>query len=178
MSILLQMTGLSGAGKTTIAQATQERLTDLGYSVEIIDGDAYRKTLCKDLGFSEADRLENIRRLGQVGLDTIARGTIAILAVINPYDTARQQLQQQSPHVKTVFINCPLSITTKRDTKGLYRRALLPKDDPDYIGHFTGISDPYEVPTQPDLTLETHRQTQEEAVERLVAFILETIVFV
>ena len=175
MSILLQMTGLSGAGKTTIAQATQERLTDLGYSVEIIDGDAYRKTLCKDLGFSEADRLENIRRLGQVGLDTIARGTIAILAVINPYETARQQLQQQSPHVKTVFINCPLSITTKRDTKGLYRRALLPKDDPDYIGHFTGISDPYEPPKAADLVLQTGEQTIDESVDVLVGFVLSLV---
>ena len=175
MSILLQMTGLSGAGKTTIAQATQERLTDLGYPVEIIDGDAYRKTLCKDLGFSEADRLESIRRLGQVGLDTIARGTIAILAVINPYETARQQLQQQSPNVKTVFINCPLSITTKRDTKGLYRRALLPKDDPDYIGHFTGISDPYEIPQNPHLIIHTHLENVEKSTQQIVDFILKNL---
>lgn len=175
MSILLQMTGLSGAGKTTIAEAAQKRLTELGYPVEIIDGDTYRKTLCKDLGFSKADRLENIRRLGQVGLDTIAKGIIAILAVINPYQAARQALQQKSPFVKTIFINCPLSITTKRDTKGLYRRALLPTEHPDYIGHFTGISDPFEPPQNADLILNTGAQTIEESVETLVGFVLNHV---
>ena len=121
MSILLQMTGLSGAGKTTIAQATQERLTDLGYSVEIIDGDAYRKTLCKDLGFSEADRLENIRRLEQVGLDTIARGTIAIPAVINPYETAQKNFKKTriyfiTPHIsiKNVY---SIAVSLKRSKR-------------------------------------------------------------
>ena len=175
MSILLQMTGLSGAGKTTIAEATKARLIALGYAIEIIDGDTYRKTLCKDLGFSKADRLENIRRLGQVGLDTIAKGTIAILAVINPYQAARQALQAKSPFVKTIFINCPLSITTERDTKGLYRRALLPTEHPDYIGHFTGISDPFEPPQDADLTLNTGQQTIAESVEMLVAFVLKNV---
>lgn len=173
MSILLQMTGLSGAGKTTIAQAAQKRLKELGYAIEIIDGDAYRKTLCKDLGFSKADRLENVRRLGQVGLDTIAKGTITILAVINPYQAARDELKQKSPFVKTVFVNCPLSITAERDTKGLYRRALLPIDHPDYIGHFTGISDPFEPPQDADLVIHTGEQTIEESVETLVAFVLQ-----
>jgi adenylylsulfate kinase len=175
MSILLQMTGLSGAGKSTIAQATQKRLKELGYATEIIDGDAYRKTLCKDLGFSKADRLENIRRLGQVGLDTIAKGTIAILAVINPYQAAREELKQKSPFVKTIFVNCPLSIVTERDTKGLYRRALLPKEDPNYIGHFTGISDPFEPPQNADLVLHSGEQTIEESMQTLVSFILSHI---
>jgi adenylylsulfate kinase len=175
MSILLQMTGLSGAGKSTIAQAAQERLTDMGYTVEIIDGDAYRKTLCKDLGFSKADRLENVRRLGQVGLDLIANGTIVLLAIINPYQSARDALTEKSPYVKTIFVNCPLSITTKRDTKGLYRRALLPQEHPDHIGHFTGISDPFEPPQDADLELNTGQQSIEESVATLVAFVLKNI---
>jgi adenylylsulfate kinase len=176
MSLLLQMTGLSGAGKTTIAQAAQKRLTDMGYKVELIDGDAYRQHLCRDLGFSKADRLENIHRLGFVGLTLAKHGVITLLAAINPYEEARQRLQQKSPLVKTVFVNCPLSITTERDTKGLYRKALLPKEHPDHIGHFTGISDPFESPVQADLTLYTDTQTIEESASSLVAFVLQSIV--
>lgn len=84
-------------------------------------------------------------------------------------------MHKKSPYVKTVFINCPLSITTERDTKGLYRRALLPAEDPDYIGHFTGISDPFELPEDADLILHTGEQTVEESVETLVRFVLKYV---
>jgi adenylylsulfate kinase len=169
--LLIQMTGLSGAGKSTIAQATQKILIEQGYKVELIDGDDYRRHLCRDLGFSKADRLENIHRLGFVGLTLARHGIIAILAAINPYEEARQLLQQKSNLVKTVFIDCPLSITTARDPKGLYQKALLPPDDPHYIGHFTGISDPFEPPQHPDLIISTDRQTIEESVKQLVEFV-------
>ena len=173
--LLIQMTGLSGAGKSTIAQAVQKQLIDLGYKVELIDGDAYRQHLCRDLGFSKADRLENIHRLGFVGLTLARHGIIAILAAINPYEEARQLLKQKSALVKTVFIECPLSITTARDPKGLYRKALLPSEHPDYIGGFTGISDPFEPPQNADLTLRTHLQTIETSVRQLVDFIQNSI---
>lgn len=173
--LLIQMTGLSGAGKSTIAEATQKKLTDLGYKVELLDGDDYRKHLCPDLGFSKADRLENIRRLGFVGLTLAKHGVIALLAAINPYEEARQKLQKQSPLVKTVFVNCPLCITSQRDPKGLYRKALLPEEHLDYIAHFTGISDPFEPPQNPDLTLFTDRQTIETSATILVTFILQNI---
>jgi adenylylsulfate kinase len=175
MAILLQMTGLSGAGKTTLAQAIKERLIGLGYQVEIIDGDVYRKNLCRDLGFSKKDRLENVRRLGQLGLEMVEKGIITILAVINPYEEARSLLAAQTPDVKTVYIECPITILKQRDTKGLYRRALLLPTDPDYIAHFTGISDPYEPPQNPDLTLHTNRQSLEISSQILVEFIIKNI---
>lgn len=167
------MTGLSGAGKSSIAQLSREMLTGMGYKVELMDGDDYRKHLCCDLGFSKADRLENIRRLGFVGLTLAKHGVIAILAAINPYEEARDALKSASPLTKTVFIDCPINITKQRDTKGLYRRALLPVNHPDHIEHFTGISDPYEVPEHPDLVIKTHTETLEQSAKHLTDFIIK-----
>ncbi len=173
--LLLQMTGLSGAGKSTLAQRTQIQLQNLGYAVEIIDSDVYRQHLCQDLGFSRQDRLENIRRLGNIGLMLANKGSIVLLAAINPYEEARQKLQSQHSCVKTVFIDCPLKIVAERDPKGLYRRANLPPTDPQYIPQFTGISDPFEPPRQPDLHVPTHELSEESATEILVQFILKQI---
>jgi adenylylsulfate kinase len=173
--LLIQMTGLSGAGKSSIAHIARETLTGLGYKVELLDGDDYRQHLCHDLGFSKADRIENIRRLGFVGLMLAKHGVISILAAINPYEEARDALKRASPLTKTVFIDCPLSVTKQRDPKGLYRRALLPIEDPDYIEHFTGISDPYEVPDQSDLVIQTHSETPEQSAKHLTDFIIQTI---
>ena len=169
------MTGLSGAGKSTVSQGANDILTELGYKVELLDGDDYRRHLCRDLGFSKADRLENIHRLGFVGLTLAKHGVIAILAAINPYEEARAALRQKSPLVKTVFVDCPLSITRERDPKGLYHRATLPAEHPEHIGHFTGISNPFEPPLNPDLILATHTQSVEDSVTTLVAFILKNI---
>jgi adenylylsulfate kinase len=173
--LLIQMTGLSGAGKSSIAKIAQQTLTGLGYKVELMDGDDYRRHLCHDLGFSKGDRLENIRRLGFVGLTLSKHGIISILAAINPYEEARAKLQSASILVKTVFIDCPISVAIQRDTKGLYRKALLPKDHPDHLMHFTGISDPYEIPKEPDLVIETHTETPEQSAQRLADFIIESI---
>ena len=173
--LLLQLTGLSGAGKTTLACAVQQHLLPLGFKVELIDGDVYRQTLCRDLGFSKADRVENIRRLGFVGLQMMRHEVIVLLAAINPYETARAQLAAQSPNVKTIYVACPIPVLTERDTKGLYRRAALPPDDPQHVAHFTGVSDPYEVPLQPDLTIDTSQETIENATQRIIDFILKQI---
>ena len=169
------MTGLSGAGKSSIAHLARETLTGMGYKVELIDGDDYRRHLCRDLGFSKADRIENIRRLGFVGLTLAKHGVISILAAINPYEEARDALKRASPLTKTVFINCPLNVTKQRDTKGLYRRALLPVNHPDHIEHFTGINDPYEVPVQPDLVIHTNTETPEQSAKHLTDFIIQTV---
>ena len=109
--LFIQMTGLSGAGKSTIAQTAKNILVDLGYKVELLDGDDYRRHLCRDLGFSKTDRLENINRLGFVGLTLARHGVIAIMAAINPYEEARENLKRKSALVKTIFVDCPLSIT-------------------------------------------------------------------
>ena len=173
--LLIQMTGLSGAGKSSIAHIARETLIDLGYKVELLDGDNYRQHLCRDLGFSKEDRLENIRRLGFVGLKLAKHGVISILAAINPYEEARDALKKAGALTKTVFIDCPLSVIKQRDPKGLYRRALLPIEDPDYIEHFTGISDPYEVPEQSELVIQTHIETPEQSANHLTDFIIQTI---
>jgi adenylylsulfate kinase len=172
--LLIQMTGLSGAGKSSIAIIAKEALVSSGYKVQLLDGDECRQHLCPDLGFSKADRLENIRRLGFVGLMLAKHGVISILAAINPYEEARVALKK-SPLTKTVFIDCPLPITRERDTKGLYRKALLPQGHPDHITHFTGISDPYEIPFNPDLTIKTNLETLEESAKRFTDFIIQSI---
>jgi len=174
--LLIQMTGLSGAGKSSIALLTKRNLTALGYKVELLDGDDYRQHLCRDLGFSKADRMENIRRLGFVGLMLAKHGIISILCAINPYEESRIALSKSSPLTRTVFIECPINIIKQRDPKGLYRRALLPEDDPDHIKHFTGISDPYETPVNPDLVIQTQTETPEESAKILTDFILKTII--
>ena len=173
--LLIQMTGLSGAGKSSIAAITCDTLTGLGYKAELLDGDDYRRHLCHDLGFAKADRLENIRRLGFVGLLLARHGIISILAAINPYEEARAALRDKNPCVKTVFIDCPIAITTQRDPKGLYRKALLPAGHPDHINHFTGISDPYEAPLYSDLTIHTAAESREQSAKQLIDFILLTI---
>jgi adenylylsulfate kinase len=173
--LLLQMTGLSGAGKSTIAEGAKIKLMALGYKVELLDGEDYRNHLCQDLGFSKADRLENMRRLGFVGLNFAKHDIITILATINPYEEARQNLRNQSDRVKTVFISCPLSIAAERDPKGLYQKALLPRNDPQRIPHFTGVSDPFELPKKPDLVVHTDKQNLAESVDLFVAFVLDRI---
>ncbi|MEP6948916.1 MAG: adenylyl-sulfate kinase [Ginsengibacter sp.] len=137
--LLIQMTGLSGAGKYSIAHLAKGTLTGLGYKLELPDGDDSRRNLCYDLGFSRADRRENIRRLGFVGLMLAKHGVISILAAINPYEEVREALKNKPPLTKAVFIDCPLYITTQRDTKGLYRKALLPKEHPDHIMHYCAM---------------------------------------
>lgn len=174
--LLIQMTGLSGAGKSSIALLTEKSLGALGYEVEVLDGDRYRQHLCRDLGFLKSDRIENIRRLGFVGLTLAKHGVISILSAINPYEESRIALKESSPLTRTVYIECPLNIIKQRDPKGLYRRALLPEDHPDHIKHFTGISDPFETPLNPDLVIQTQTETPEQSAKILTDFILRTIV--
>src|SRR5439155_23541254 len=119
---------LSGAGKTTLARSVKTSLEKEGLPVEIIDGDNYRKTICKDLGFSREDRMENIRRLGSLADSFVQQQRIAIIAAINPYEEVRRELEQKYG-ARTVWIYCPLKVLIERDTKGLYKRAFLPDDD-------------------------------------------------
>jgi adenylylsulfate kinase len=173
--IFIQLTGLSGAGKSTIATAVKELLQQDGYKVEIIDGDVYRKKLCPDLGFSKEDRNENIRRLGFVANLLATHGVISILAAINPYEDIRRELSAYGPHVKTVWINCDLQTLMKRDTKQLYKRAMLPIDHPDKIHNLTGVNDPFEDPVDPDLVINTHTCSEAESIMLLYDFIIRSI---
>ncbi|HEV8507458.1 MAG TPA: adenylyl-sulfate kinase [Chitinophagaceae bacterium] len=173
--LLIQLTGLSGSGKTTIANGVKKLLVQKDYRVEIIDGDVYRKILCPDLGFSKEDRNENIRRLGFVANVLATHGVIAILAAINPYESIRQELQQYGTHVKTIWINCDIETLIKRDTKQLYRKAMLPDDDPGKVKNLTGINDPYEAPQNPDLIIDTHLESERGSIEILYSFILKNL---
>lgn len=172
--LLLQLTGLSGAGKSTIAYLTAEALQKQGYQVEVIDGDVYRKALCKDLGFSKQDRLENISRLFFVGQTLVRFGVIVLLAAINPYEELRQK-NRRNPYVRTVYLQCPIEELIRRDPKGLYQRALLEDGNPEKILNFTGISDAYEVPESADLILHTCSETVEESKNKLLAFIKDNL---
>ena len=173
--LLIQLTGLSGAGKTTIARRAQALLKTMNIATEVVDGDEYRKSICRDLDFSKDGRMENIYRLGII-CDLLSKnGIVSILSAINPYEASRQQVSSYGNHVKTVWINCSLDTVYQRDTKGLYKKALLPDDDPQKINNLTGINDPYEPPNDPDLVIDTTSESEEESTAQLVGFIVETL---
>lgn len=174
MPIIVQFTGLSGAGKTSIAQAVKTKLESLGLRTEVVDGDQYRQTICKGLGFSKEDRCENIRRLGLVAESFRRQNQIAIISAINPYDEVRQELKENYG-AKTIWINCEVNVLIDRDTKGLYKRALLPDGHPDKINNLTGINDTYEAPKDADLILYTSHETLEESTEKVFQFICSNL---
>ena len=169
--LLLQFTGLSGSGKTTLAAKLQQELAERGIAATVIDGDVYRQTLCKDLGFSAADRKENIRRLAAVANDFCRQGPVAIIAAINPFEESRREIKERYDAL-TIWLRCSLPILIKRDPKGLYRKALLPDGDPQKILHFTGISAPYEEPQAADFVIDTGATDVALASRELLHFVL------
>ena len=172
--LFIQMTGMSGAGKTTLSKMVANRLQKKGFKVEVLDGDEYREGLCSDLGFSKKDRNANIRRLGFVSKVLARNSVISIIAAINPYEDVRQEINQYS-NVKTVFINCDIEELKNRDTKGLYARAMLPDGHVDKVYNFTGISDSYDIPPKPDLTINTHLEAADQSAKKLENFIIKSI---
>jgi adenylylsulfate kinase len=168
--MIIQFTGLSGAGKTTLASKVKLLLQQKRLDVEIIDGDVYRNTLCKDLGFSKEDRCENIRRLGKVAHEFSAAGAIAIIAAINPFEAVRNELLEKYG-AKTVWIKCAVDVLTQRDTKGLYKRAALPDGHPEKIHNLTSVNDVYEAPALPHLVIDTAAETPDVSAEKLFRFI-------
>jgi len=153
----LWFTGLSGAGKSTLAREIALTLQARGRRVERLDGDEIRQHLSRGLGFSRDDRNENIRRIGFVARLLSRNGVIAIAAAISPYREVRNELRREheAPFVE-VFVDCPLETLVKRDPKGLYAKALQGK-----IPNFSGVSDPYEPPKAPEITVHTDRETVE-----------------
>lgn len=168
MPHLIQFTGLSGAGKTTLAYALKAALTTGGIEAAVVDGDEYRKTLCRDLGFSEVDRKENIRRLAAFSASFPAN-TVVIVAAINPYEATRRAVAQRY-HAKTVWIKCSIDELIRRDTKELYRRAMLPEGHDDHLPNLSGVNDGYERPRNPDLVIETDKRPVAACVDMLVEF--------
>jgi adenylylsulfate kinase len=172
--MIIQFTGLSGAGKTSIAEKLKELLESEGLPAEVIDGDRYRQTICKGLGFSREDRCENIRRLGVVAESFSRQQCIAIISAINPYEEVRKELKEMYG-AKTVWIYCDINILQERDTKGLYRRAMLPDDHPDKITNLTGVNDTYETPLELDLVINTGEETLEASASKVLDFVMSTI---
>jgi adenylylsulfate kinase len=170
--MVIQLCGLSGAGKTTLTQHVRQTLTAAGVKVEIIDGDEYRRNFCRDLGFSREDRLENIRRLALIASKFSAHGIVSIISAINPYEELRAEIRQTYPNVNTIYIECPLEVLISRDTKGLYKRALLPEGHPDKLRNLTGVNDPFDIPQHPDLVIHTGTNTLEYSVSQFAAFII------
>jgi adenylyl-sulfate kinase len=167
-SATIWLTGLSGVGKSTIANLLADRFRGKGAKVEVLDGDALRTTLCKGLGFSRGDREENIRRIAFLCELLNRHDVMTIVAAISPYRTGREEARKKIPKFIEVYLTCPLEVLIKRDTKGLYQRALTGQ-----IPNFTGVSDPYEPPLAPDLTIDTSQESSTEAVERVIDKLIE-----
>jgi adenylylsulfate kinase len=163
--VILWFTGLSGAGKSSLAHAVEEELHQLGCRTFVFDGDNVRHGLCADLGFSAEDRVENIRRVGEMAKLFVETGVIALTAFISPFLSDRERVRSLVPHgdFLEIYCHCPLEICEQRDVKGLYQRARAGK-----IKDFTGISSPYEDPVDPELIVETGILTMEESVAQVM----------
>ena len=168
---ILWFTGLSGAGKSTLAIELERALHEKGCRCYVLDGDNLRQGLNSDLGFSPEDRVENIRRAGEVARLFVEAGMVVISAFISPYRSDRERVRAAcGSYFSEIYINAPLSVCESRDPKGLYRRARKGE-----LADFTGVSAPYEAPHSPDLELHTERQSVDQCIAALVKFTLVRI---
>ena len=162
-SPVILLTGLSGAGKTTLCRALACQLRDRHWLVAVIDGDDLRRTVCADLGFKRKDREENLRRIGQIANHLSSHCDVVLIAAIAPYRQSRGELRHSIPKYLEVFVNAPLEVCIRRDPKGLYRKALAGE-----IPRFTGVGDGYESPIAPDIECNTDRETIQASVDKIV----------
>lgn len=167
-SFILWLTGLSGSGKSTIANAVEAKLYGFGISTFILDGDNLREGLNQDLGFTSEDRKENIRRAGEVAKLFVDSGTVVLTPLISPYAEDRnavRQMVKQDEFIE-IYVKCSIEDCEKRDPKGLYKRARKGE-----ITNMTGISAPYEEPEKPDIIIETNRYSIEECTDLIIGFL-------
>ncbi|MBL0258793.1 MAG: adenylyl-sulfate kinase [Bacteroidetes bacterium] len=166
--VIIWFTGLSGSGKSTLAGMLEEALYADGYKTYLLDGDNVRFGLNKDLGFSEADRKENIRRVAEVAKLMMDAGLIVITAFISPYREDRDLVRKmvQPGEFVEVFVNTPLDVCEQRDPKGLYKKVRAGE-----LQQFTGIDSPYEEPLQPELNIQTMNQTPVESVKQILEYL-------
>lgn len=158
----LWLTGMSGAGKSTISDALMERFRGGGVKVELLDGDIVRTNLSQGLGFTREDRDTNVRRIGFVCELLSRNGVIAVVAAISPYRSTREEVKARIPNFVEVHVDCPIEVLAARDVKGLYKKALAGE-----VANFTGISDPYEAPEHPDVVVRTDTETVEVSVAKV-----------
>ena len=157
-------TGLSGAGKTTLSAQVAEAIRARGKSVEVLDGDVVRTNLSKGLGFSREDRDTNIRRIGFVAKLLTRNDVAVVVAAISPYRAIRDEVRAEIGSFVEVFVRCPVEELIRRDVKGLYERALRGE-----VAQFTGVSDPYEEPLNPEVVVDTDQESVEQSVGKIVA---------
>ena len=170
-SPVLWFTGLSGSGKTTAARYVEAALKARGIAAERLDGDELRATICKGLGFSREERLENIRRIAYVANLLSRNGVVTLVSAITPYREMRAYLRDTVPGYTEIYVRCSLEECERRDVKGLYAKARRGE-----IAAFTGISDPYEEPEAPDLLIDTEKETVEESGEKIVSWVAGAMV--
>jgi adenylylsulfate kinase len=170
--IVLWMTGLSGSGKTTLAIGLEKFLYDKGHLSYVLDGDNVRAGINSDLGFSEKDRTENIRRIAEISKLVVNCGIVTINSFVSPSDELRQMAKNiiGEKDFYLVYVNTPVEVCEKRDTKGLYAKARKGE-----IKNFTGISAPFDAPKNPDLEIDTHNRTYEQCLQQLVEFVMPKI---
>jgi len=161
-------TGLSGAGKTTVSDVLEARLRGLDAKVEVLDGDVVRTNLSKGLGFSKEDRDINVKRIGFVSALLSRNGVIAITAAISPYIEIRDSIRADIENFVEVYAHCPMETLIERDVKGLYKKALAGE-----IKNFTGVSDPYEAPLNPEVTFDSSKETPQVSADRIWAKLVE-----
>lgn len=164
----LWFTGLSGAGKSTVAHILEKKFQEKKLKIEVLDGDVVRTHLSKGLGFSKEDRDANIRRIGYVASLLSRNNVIVITAAISPYREVRNEVRDMHENFVEVYAKCPLEVLEKRDVKGLYKKARTGK-----ISQFTGISDPYEEPLNPEIIIETDKETPEESAAKILNWLIE-----
>lgn len=168
-SVILWFTGLSGSGKSTLAHAVEDYLHRSECSTFVLDGDNVRHGLCSDLGFNDEDRIENIRRIGELAKLMVEAGVITLTAFISPFRSDRSAARKLVPHGDfiEIYCQCPLQTCEERDVKGLYKKAREGK-----IPFFTGIGSPYEEPDRPELIVNTHQQSLDECVQSVINLML------
>jgi adenylyl-sulfate kinase len=165
---VLWMTGLSGAGKTTIALILEEELQSRGCRFERLDGDVVRESLTRDLGFTKEDRDKNIERVSFVA-KLLSRNSVGcVCSFISPYQAVRDQVRANTTNFIEVFIDAPLDVVMGRDVKGLYQKAIAGE-----IPNFTGISDPFEAPENPEIHIHTDQETPAESAQRILSYLEE-----
>lgn len=163
---VLWMTGLSGAGKTTIALILEEELKTRGCKFERLDGDVVRESLTRDLGFTKEDRDKNIERVSFVAKLLSRNGVGCVCSFISPYQAVRDMVRANTTNFIEVFIDAPLNVVMDRDVKGLYQKAIAGQ-----IPNFTGISDPFEAPASPEIHIHTDQETPAESAQRILAYL-------
>jgi len=169
-SYVFWFTGLSGSGKTTLAMNAETKLYQLGFRCKVLDGDCLRAGLNSDLGFTEEDRRENLRRASEVAAMFLDAGFLVLVPMISPDTMMRERIKErfQADQFAEIFVQCSLEACEERDPKGLYRKARNGE-----ISEFTGIDSKYEAPLRPDLTIDTEHYSEDECVNSLINFIKE-----